>query len=233
MRVKVLIKVLVGIFLLQSVFAAESPSSLENELQRLKMPDNVAPSSLSKEKLYSFQTRYSRLEGRHELSLGAGHNFTPDNHLTSRRLDLSYRYHLTDRWTAQLNGFKAFNELNSSGKNLVFEKAVIPATDFQKSGFAVSALYNLIYGKFRFGLEKAHYFDHYIGAGIGQIQLSSGSSPMLQLETGLSFWLGKWGSLRFGLKDELHKENRGPGERVTHNFIGLVNFGFMFGGKAI
>jgi len=53
---------------------------------------------------------------------------------------------------------------------------------------------------------------------------------MLQLETGLSFWLGKWGSFRIGIKDELHQENRGTGKRVTHNFVGLMNFGFMFGG---
>ena len=230
-----MLKVLLSLFIVTSVFSATiqaEGSDLEKQLQRLSLPTNIAPPSVSKEKMYSFQSRLMELSGKHEVSVLGAKNFSPDNHLSSHRLGMNYRFHINSRFSAKVEGFKVFNSLNSSGKNLIYENGVIPSSDFEKAGVLIGGNYNLFYGKFRFGMETAHYFDHYLGASIGRVILKSGAGFMGQLETGFAFWLSNWGSFRLGLKDEIHREDRGSGKRFAHNIIGQLSFGLLLGGES-
>src|SRR4051812_1626338 len=101
MRARFLFLVLASLSV--NVHASDAPqASLEDELKSLTLPDNIAPSSVAREKLYAVQNRHLSLSGVSELSLGVAKNFTVDSFLVSNQVNLGYRFHLSDRWSVGL-----------------------------------------------------------------------------------------------------------------------------------
>ena len=217
--------------LLTTLFAISSfaEDDLMSQIKSLVLPSNQAPGMVSKEKLYSVQNRYSDLSNRHEVFVGAGTQVLGEGHIDSRRVGIGYQYHFNNTWAVEVTGSKVFNEFNSSGEILLEKTNLVPDKDYLKYRFDAAAVFNTFYGKFRFGMERVFYFDQYISLGAGMMGLESGTTPAVVADIGLSFWLEKNYSVRFGFKNEFYNEQRLTGEELNHNLVTHLEVGYVFG----
>lgn len=210
---------------------ASRASQLETELSGLAMPLNKGPVSIAKDKLYSVQSRFAPLSGKHEFAMSGGKNLNQDGYINSNQFGTLYRYHINDSWSVGANFFKMNNALSSSGQKLLNDRGVIPDRDYIKNQIDAMAEYNLFYGKLRFNMEQVTYFDQYIALGAGQVSLGKGSAMAAIVDTGLAFWVGKRMTARMGLKNDFYREQNLNGSTNVHNMVGYVAFGYMFGGQ--
>lgn len=244
-RVGKIMKKLIAIFILAQTIAISfawgdesSPSSavsLEEQLQQLNLPSNQAPVAgvSSTDRLYAVQSRYAPLRFKHELTLGGGHNFTSDSFVDSNLGTFGYRFHFSDRWSLGLTASLVNNRLSGGGKRLLDTENLVPDVAFAKNQEDLTLGYNVFYGKFRLSMEQVFYFDQYVQLGVGSVELNTGRQPMGVADVGFSFWLGKSGSLRVGLKDCVYNEKRRMSQGLSNNFVGHIDVGLMLGGERI
>jgi len=206
---------------------AEIP--LDQELQQLSVPDNQLVPSADTEKLYAIQTRYAPLANRHEITLGGAKNFTADSHLTSQQLDLTYRFHINDKWYVGLAGSYVFNSFTDAANRLISQQKLVPDIAYPKFRGDLLVGYNLFYGKFRLSMDTVFYFDQYIALGPGLVNLNTGTTPAAVADIGFVFWLGKGGSMRLGLKDYFFKETRVRSSGMVHNLLAHLDVGIVLG----
>jgi outer membrane beta-barrel protein len=90
--------------------------------------------------------------------------------------------------------------------------------------------FHTFYGKFRLTMDQVLYFDHYVTAGGGWMELNTNSSPMGVVGTGFVFWLGRNFSVRAGLKDYIFQERRVSGQGIAQHLLFHADVGFVFGG---
>jgi outer membrane beta-barrel protein len=214
-----------------SAFAADS---LETELQNLELPSNIAPAGISvekAEKLYSVQTRYSELSKRSEVSLGGGRNLTGSSFLNMNQVDLSYRFHINNRWGLVATGSYGMNSFTPETQTLINENQLIPDVAYVKYRSSLMLEANLFYGKFRTGMDKVLYFDQYVAAGPGLIWLQTGRQTAGVLDVGFAFWFGKNASVRLGLKNEFYNRKTLTASAFQHDLLGHLDVGYVFGGK--
>lgn len=208
---------------------AQAADTLEDQLQSLKLPENIAPASISHEQLYSVQSRYTPLKGRVEFTLGGGHHFGGNGFFNSSEFQFHTRYHFSDRWNLNLGGSYVTNSLTSSGKNLLLKQGIFPDAAYVKYRADLLLGFNVFYGKFRLSEKQVFYFDQYIALGAGYIVGDHGSSPAITADVGFAFWLGKGTSLRVGVKDYAFTEKRLLSSSFTNQIIGHVDFGVLLG----
>jgi outer membrane beta-barrel protein len=122
--------------------------------------------------------------------------------------------------------------LSASGEQLVQQEHHAPDVSYPKYKGHFLIGFNTLYGKIRTSMDSNAYFDQYIAVGPGMLWTDKGNSPSGILDIGLAFWMKKWGSMRFGVMNELFKEKRMESAALTHHIIGHIDFGFMFGGGA-
>ena len=209
---------------------AVASDSITKSLEALNIPDNQISPTISQDKIFVLNTRYSSLTNRHEASLSGGNNFTAPSHMESRSAGLTYRYHINPKWSVGLRHTEYYNDLNKSGKTLLSQKSLIPDSDFAKSSNEIFGGYNLFYGKMRMTQKTVIYFDQYVALGAGKIDLASGSTNMGLLDLGVAFWIGNHMSARIGVKNEFYQQTLIDGDQATvHNANGYVEFGYLFG----
>lgn len=226
---------LIGLLSL-SVFAAkDAPKNqdklddLERRLDLLNIPDDRVTPVLEKEKLRIVNKRYSSLVNRHEIEMMGGNNFNADSHMATRQIGLGYRYHINQDWSLGYRYTEYDNELTDAGQKLFDEKNIVPDKDYADKSNEVFVNYNAIYGKFRLGAERVVHFDQYIALGYGDIALASGNTQFYIADVGVALWLGKNFSSRFGVKNEFYEQTQLNGKQNTHNAMGYVSFGYLFG----
>ena len=220
---------LVLLLTVSSSLLAQEISELEKKLDALNIPDDKVTSVISDDKLYIFNTRYSSLVNRHELTLQGANNFTADSHLSTQQAALSYRYHINSDWSLGLRYTRYSNKLTVAGQKLFDSKKILPDTDFAKNSKEVLVNYNTIYGKLRWSNETVVYFDQYVALGGGKIALASGDTNLYFADLGLSFWIGNHLSSRIGFKNEFYEQTQLVGPRRIHNGVGYIEFGYLFG----
>lgn len=209
----------------------EKDVNLEKELESLNMPINEGPANASIDNLYSVQTRFLPLTKKHELTLNVGKNLNAGGLLNSEQVGGTYRYHINDKFSFGVGGYKVFNEISTDGKDVLRAGRLVNPKDYVIQQYEASVSYNVFYGKFRLGLNRVFYFDQYISLGAGVAELASGNTQMISPEIGLAFWLGKMGSIRLGLRNELYNEQTLDGESLNHNMVSYLGIGILFGGK--
>ncbi len=226
-------KVFILFFVLSNYSFGSTESSekgtLDKKLDDLRIPTDKVTPTLSKDKLYIVNTRYSSLRNRHELTLGGANNFTADSHLEMQQATLSYRYHLNEDWSFGLRHVEYYNDLSDAGEKLFNDSKIVPDTDYALSSQEIFASYNTIYGKLRFNKDTVVYFDQYIALGYGEVKLESGEVGMGILDLGFAFWIGTNFSSRVGLKNEFYKQDQLSGSRNIHNAMGYLEIGYLFG----
>lgn len=213
--------------------AVEAPEqanaeSLEDQLKTLEVPADQAPVGVSSEQLYSVQTRNSPLGGRIEATVGGGTNLSGTNLLTSRNVQGGLRWHISDRWSLGASYSQVFNELSPSAKQLLEQKQQIPDTPYASSRRDLTIGMNTFYGKIRMTMDSVIYFDQYINLGAAQIELSNGMVTGGVAEAGLAVWLGKWGTMRLGVRDYIYNEKTRAETRLVNDWHGVFNFGVLF-----
>lgn len=214
---------------LSTSFASELPS-LEEGMKNLTVPENELPVSASTEKIYSIQDRFAPLSLRHEIGFGVSKGFNDENFVVSKQISGSYRFHLSNRWNVGLNARYVFNSLSDAGLRLIDHDQIYPDIAYMRSLADVTVGFNLFYGKFRLSMDRVFYFDQYIALGAGIANLDTGKQGVAVGDIGFVFWLGKWGSLRLGLKDYYYNEKRRLSQGRVHNAMGYFDFGILLGG---
>lgn len=209
----------------------EKDVNLEKELESLNMPVNQGPANASIENLYSVQTRLMPLTRKHEITLNVGKNMNAGGLLNSEQIGGTYRYHVNDKFSFGVGGYKVFNEISTDGKDVLRAGRIVNPKDYVSQQYEAHVSYNLFYGKFRLGLNRVFYFDQYLSLGAGIAELASGNTQMISPEIGLAFWMGTMGSIRLGVRNELYNEQTLDGESLNHNLVTYLGIGILFGGK--
>ncbi len=232
MKMRTLLALGVFVFLAGVSGAVETPASktLEDQLQELGTPGDQAPVGLTSEKLYAVQNRFSPLGRRFEIAGGAGTNFSSSSFLISRNFDLSARMYFSDRWYAGLSGNYVLNQFTKDGEDLVNNPGLVPDVGVVLFRTDLTVGYNLFYGKFRVTMDKVFYFDHYVALGAGVIWQELGRRLAAVGDTGIAMRFGRNLSLRVGVKDYFFDEQRKITHSFTHNFVGYMQAGYVFGG---
>lgn len=212
-----------------SASAAED-RPLTNMLGDLETPANQAPASVEREKLYAVQGRYSPLKNRSEVSVGGGYNFAGSGYLSMSQLQAAYRFHLSDRWSLGLFGSYNFNKLNESGKNLLAQNQLLPDVAYEKWRGSMLLGFNTFYGKIRFAMDSVTYFDQYVAVGPGIVAMNTGNSAAGVVDVGFAFWLGRGGSVRFGVQNEFFSEKRTQSTVFRNDAVAHLDLGLVFGG---
>ena len=211
-------------------FAAASEGSVEERLERLRLPPNEPPAAVSREKLYAVQDRYTPLHWASEVSAGGSENFNSDGFLHSSELSLSYRMHFNDKWSVALSASYVFNSFSAAADHLLDTEGRYPDVTFTKGRGDLVLSYQLFYGKIRFSMDNVLYFDQYLSLGGGVVDMSRGTRSAAVGDIGFVFWLGKWGSLRAGLKDFYYEEPRAQDSHYVHSLLGHLDLGLLIGG---
>ncbi|MBS1962512.1 MAG: outer membrane beta-barrel domain-containing protein [Bdellovibrionales bacterium] len=204
---------------------------LENMLGDLNTPANQAPASVDSEKLYSVQTRYSSLKNRSEVGVGGGYNFAGSGYLSMSQVQATYRFHFNDRWSLGLFGSYNFNKLNESGKNLLEQNQLLPDVAYERYRASLLLGFNTFYGKIRFAMDSVTYFDQYIAIGPGLVAMNTGNSAAGVVDVGFVFWLGRSGSVRFGVQNEFFSEKRTQSTVFRNDAVAHLDLGLVFGGS--
>ena len=223
---KILIQIVLTFMGTIALASSGTQASLEDQLKSLDMP-NQAPASISREKFYSIQDRYLPLTHKNEFSVGVAANLTGDSFLVTRQMELGYRFHFNNSWSLGLSHAFVSNQFTSAATQLVDSDGIIPDLPYAKTRTDLMATYNVFYGKFRLSQEQVFYFDQYISAGPGMIQLNTGASGAAVADIGFAFWLGKWGSTRLGLKDYYYNEPLRSGTTPSHNLHAHLDIGYL------
>lgn len=206
--------------------------SIETKLEKLNIPSDRISPLISNDKLYIVNSRYSSLDKRHEVSFSGANDFASEGHLLTRQVFLTYQFHLNSKWSFGLRKTNYYNELSNAGKVLFENKSILADNDFALNSLEAFTSYNTIYGKIRFSKDSVVYFDQYISLGFGKVDLSSGSQNLLSADLGLAFWIGKNYSFKTGLKNEFYTQRQLLGDNETHNAMGYISFGYLFGGNS-
>ena len=204
---------------------------LEEQLDNLQLPDNVAGNFVANEKLYSVQSRHVPLNRRIELSFGGLEQFSDTGFISNREVALGTRYYINSKWSVGASYSYAFNELTDASNDFFVLEGVLPKVSYTKSRFDVTARYLLFYGKFRLSMDRVLYFDHFISLGPSLNSLDTGNRVGIAAETGIMFWLGQNWNILFGIKNySFFKSNLETSERELVNQAKVyLSAGFLFG----
>jgi outer membrane beta-barrel protein len=205
----------------------KSSESLENQLKSLDAT-NQAPASVSTEKLYSVQSRYTPLRHVSEITFGGAKNMTGDSFLDTNQIEVGYRFHFNDRWAVGLSYAWVDNEFKSDADNLKATSGAIPDVPYAITRQDLLVEYNAFYGKFRWTADSVSYFDQYWALGPGMVQMNTGNSTAAVADAGFAIWMGQWGSARLGLKDYYYSEQYRSGATMTSNLHAHLDVGYLF-----
>jgi outer membrane beta-barrel protein len=222
-------KKILGISIVLMSFSGFSASDLEKKLDSLNIPSDKVTPLVSEENLISVNSRYSSLNKRNELTLIGANNFTSDSHIDTRQVGAAYRFHINSRWSIGARYTEYENKLSEAGDELFKDKNILPDSDFAIKSTDGFISFNTVYGKIRLTKKTIVYFDQYISLGYGNVALSQGEAQMYTVDAGFAFWLGKHGSARIGVKNELYEQHKLNGAENVHNAMGYVEVGYLFG----
>jgi outer membrane beta-barrel protein len=209
---------------------AMAESDLNAQLDELKLPGNMAPAVVTREKLYSVQNRFATLAKRTEFNLGVAQNFTSNGFIQMRQINGAIGYHITDRWSVMASGSYGFNDFTKSANLLMMNEGIVPDVAIVKWRADLLAHFNLFYGKFRASMDQVLYFDQYVSAGPGMVNTQYGTVPAAVADVGFALWMGKNWSTRFGVKSDFFREKTQLSNDIVGHMLGHIEVGYLIGG---
>lgn len=177
--------------------------------------------------------RYNRFE----LGVSYGGLFGGDSYVRTQNMGLSADFHLTPRWSVGARYVDHGNSLTPEGERAFREAEeayrtggrsfVVPDVDYaMRSALAVVSWYP-IYGKTNLLDRGIAQFDMYLLAGGGQIQLSSGTTPLATAGAGIGIWINNHVTARAELRYQGYKDQIITGERQIHSAVASFGLGWM------
>lgn len=148
---------------------------------------------------------------RHEIDLNMGNYISGNPYMNTDVLGLGYQFHISPKWSVNLQGSYFFNNFSKEAKNLIYndfkvgsvgsDTGLVPAIDWQKNSYELNINYYPLYGKFSFFDFSIVHFDLYGILGAGQTTLArSGQKFMYNYGAGLGLWLSQHLSARLEFK---------------------------------
>ena len=210
---------------------AYAKTGLNEQLENLKLPESTLANFVSKEKLYSVQNRHVSLKKRLGISLAGMEQFSDTGFISNREVALETRYYINSKWSVGASYSYAFNELTEASNDFYILEGVLPKVSYTKSRTDITMRYLLFYGKFRLGMNKTFYFDHYISLGPSLNSLDTGNHVGIAADTGIMFWIGQNWNVLFGIKNySFLKDNLETQESEFINQAKIyLSAGFLFG----
>lgn len=216
--------------LLTSGISAQAETDLNSQLEELKLPTSAAPAGVNSEKLYSVQNRFMKLDRKWEFNLGGSKNFGGSGFLQMTQINGSVGYHLNDRWSITASGSYGFNDFTEAAGMLILKEGILPDVAIVKWRSDLLLGYNVFYGKFRLSLDQVFYFDQYVAVGPGLVNTQFGTAPSAVADVGIALWFGKNWSTRFGVKNQIFKEQTVSTNNLAAHVLGHIEMGYLIGG---
>ena len=198
----------------------------------------MAQSLKSRTRARIVQDRIVDRRNKVEFALSYGGVIGGDSYLKTQAIGFNANYHFTPRWSLGVQYTDFTNDLTAEGKRMRDQRnANIAAGNGLPSGIvsvdlplsATMAVLNWypIYGKTSFLDIGITQFDLYFIAGAGQIELYSGSSPIISAGVGVGAWLSKHLSLRAELKYQTYQDRPVSKTRDLHTGSANVGMGWI------
>jgi hypothetical protein len=211
-------------------FSPAQAEDLANSVADLELP---AEEKAGAERSYVIQNRLRPLTNAYGFSLMAGQTTNGSSFVDSKEAGGALYYFFNDRIYTTVSGSKVYNTLNSSSKRLWEDEEVFPDAAFITKRYDAQIGANLLYGKFRFSMDKVFYFDQYVSLGAGMVEQYNGvqvrNTRTLVGDAGFVFWFGDF-NMRIGVKDNYFREFRRDATDQVHHFIGYSSIGMVLGG---
>ena len=209
--------------------AAFAEPSLDSQLQDLRLPQDQAPVGVTREKLYSSQSRFSDLSHRFELDFGGAKNLNANSSLSMSQLDGTVRFHLSNRWDLAMSGSYGFNSFTDTAQRLMQSEGILPDAAIVKWRTDLLVGYNLFYGKFRASMDQVFYFDQYIAIGPGLVQTQYQMATAGVADVGFAFWFGRHWAARMGAKSDIYNEQKAKSSDLAYHLLGHLDIGYVIG----
>lgn len=216
-------------FAANKINVAEDVDTLGGNEELVKM----AQSLKSRTRARIVQDRIVDRKNRLEFALSYGGIIGGDSYLQTQSMGFAANFHFTPRWSLGVQYSDFTSNLSPEGKRVfnlyrqTKEAGGTPAyaVDVDYPINATMAVINWypIYGKTSFLDMGITQFDMYLIGGAGQIQLSSGTSPIYSAGLGIGAWLSQHLSLRAEIKFQTYRDQPVTGPRDLNT--GAANLG--------
>lgn len=197
----------------------------------------MAQSLKSQTRARIVQERIVERRNRLEIGVNYGGVIGGDSYLKTQALGFAANFHFTPRWSLGVQYADYSNDLTDEGKRVFAQYrgqrdangAPAYAVDVDYPLNSTMAVINWypIYGKTSFLDMGITQFDLYLIAGAGQIELSSGSSPLYAAGVGVGAWLTKNLSLRGEIKYQTYKDQPITGSRNLNTGSANIGMGWI------
>lgn len=160
-----------------------------------------------------------------------------DSYYTTKSLGLQYDFHLSSRFSIGLRHQVHFNELSPEGKR-VYDRAeamanannmnyVVPDLDQPLSTSLATISFYPLYGKVSWFESTVSYFDFYVMAGGGQMQLKNGTSPVGTGGVGMGLWWNQYLTSRIELRYQTYQDRIFTGQRQVEGAVASFTMGLL------
>lgn len=232
------IKVFLLAGLLMSVGTAEASNSksLKSLGSQEVLLDKARP-SLPANTYRVIQRRAIDREYRFEFDVSAGGVAGGDSYFNSKNLGLQAEFHLSNRWSLGLRHLWNFNDLTAEGKRR-FDYAEasyaagnfspdVPDLDWPISTSLATISFYPLYGKVSWFESTVSYFDFYLLAGGGMVNLRRGQSPIGAAGIGMGMWWTDHLTSRIEAVYQNYEDQMISGKRRIQNANISFSMGFL------
>ncbi len=197
----------------------------------------MAQSLKSRTRARIVQDRIVDRRNKIEFALSYGGVLGGDSYLQTQSIGFAANYHFTPRWSLGVQYSDFTSNLSPEGKR-VFSQYRAQSAAGGTPAYAVDVDYPInstmavinwypIYGKTSFLDMGITQFDLYLIGGAGQMQLSTGPTPLLSVGVGVGAWLSQHLSLRAEIKYQTYRDQPITGARNLNTGSANVGMGWI------
>jgi outer membrane immunogenic protein len=160
-----------------------------------------------------------------------------DSYYSTKTAGVQLEFHLTPRWSLGGRYNTYGNNLSPEGER-IFDRAqalkdagradyVVPYLDQPQNSQLATLSFYPIYGKVSWFESTVSYFDFYLTAGAGQINLKSGNTGLATAGGGMGLWWNNYITTRLELRYETYKDQALVGGRKIETAVANLMMGIM------
>ncbi|RYZ87590.1 MAG: outer membrane beta-barrel domain-containing protein, partial [Proteobacteria bacterium] len=196
------------------------------------MADSLKPETKTRIVQDRIIDRHTRLE----VGLNYGGVAGGTTYLQTQNLGFNLDFHITPRWSLGARYYDFTSKLTPEGQR-VFDQAranQVPGgramtVDIDTPQSAAMAVVNFfpVYGKLNLFDAAVAQFDVYMLLGGGQIQLESGSAPVMTAGGGIGLWMTKHLTARAEVRYQKYEDQISSGPRDVNSVVGTLGLGWI------
>lgn len=198
----------------------------------MDMADSLKPET----KARIVQDRIIDRHTRFEIGLNYGGVAGGTTYLQTQNLGFNLDFHITPRWSLGARYYDFTSKLTPEGQRVYDQAAANKAAggrtmivDIDAPQSATMAVLNFfpVYGKLNLFDAAVAQFDVYLLVGGGQIQLESGSAPVLTAGGGIGLWMTKHLTARAEVRYQKYEDQIVGGPRDVNSAVGTLGLGWI------